>query len=158
MFLLDIVDNAIEFSRKDFEELKKIANNIGIKTKEKGYILNNWEQFFKWYNKIIKEGYKYNDRNIEGFVIEDSNNYMVKIKLHYYKFWKKLRGVFQTYMKYGYYRNTGCLLSTLDNEFLLYVKELYDKSEKEDRRKITEEYGNNICEIRRKFYEWKNNK
>lgn len=158
LFLLDIVENSIEFKKKDYNELKNISNSIGLKAKEKAYVISNWTQFFNWYNKIIKEGYMYNNRNIEGFVIEDSNNYMVKIKLHYYKFWKKLRGVFQTYMKYGHYRNTGCLLSTLDNEFLLYVKELYDGLEKEDRRKITEEYGNNICEIRRKFYEWKKEK
>ena len=39
---------------------------------------------FDWYYEVTGEDYKYNGRHIEGFVVEDANGYMVKLKLCYY--------------------------------------------------------------------------
>ena len=47
--------------------------------------MNNLNDF------IIEDGVltQYKGNDIEGFVIEDSVGYMTKLKLFYYKYWKK---------------------------------------------------------------------
>ena len=37
--------------------------------------------------------YSFQGKHIEGFVVEDSNNFMFKIKLPYYSFWKQMRAL-----------------------------------------------------------------
>ena len=127
-----------------------------MKYKEKAYVLNNWGDFYSWYNQIIDENYKYKDKHIEGFVIEDVAGFMVKVKLHYYKNWKKLRQVFDSVLKLGYYKNTGSLLSVLDNEFYQWSRELYNKMTSEERKDFRKKINNNVCLVRKMFYEWKN--
>ena len=84
--MLDIIHNKSNFEKETFDKLVEISNKIGLKHKEKAYILNNWQEFYNWYNEIIKKDYTFTNNNIpiEGFVIEDSNNYMVKVKTYYY--------------------------------------------------------------------------
>jgi len=69
-----------------YEELADINNGTFI-LKEKTEILNNMEELVKWYESF--------DMSLEeeGFVLEDANQKMIKVKLPYYFFWKQMRGV-----------------------------------------------------------------
>lgn len=158
LILLDIIHNKLDYEKESFNEMVRIADYIGLKHKEKAYVLNNWTEFYKWYTTITTEDYKYNGKNIEGFVIEDSKGFMVKIKLHFYQTWKKLRQIFNTILKYGYLRNTGSLITVLDNEFYQWTNEFCSRMTKEEKKKFKNEMGTNVCWIRNEFYRWKSSK
>lgn len=149
--LLDIIKNKTEYEKLPYDELVKIANNMGFKVKEKAYVIDNWSDFYIWYNQVNVEDYKYNGEYIEGFVIEDTQGYMTKIKLYYYKMWKKLRGVAASVLKHGNYKYTGGLLLPIENEFFAYCKQLHNDLSRENRDELHEEVSTNICHLRNKF-------
>lgn len=160
LILLDIIHNKSNFEKETFDKLVEISNKIGLKHKEKAYILNNWQEFYNWYNEIIKKDYTFTNNNIpiEGFVIEDSNNYMVKVKTYYYNLWKKLRQVFDNILKYGYYRNTGSLQTVLENEFYQWSLEFYNSKTKSEIKEFKSSKQNNICYLRNEFYKFNDKK
>lgn len=148
LFLLDIVHNTMEFSKYDYEQMTNIADKFGMKHKEKAYEIANWQEFFDWYYEVLDPDYEYHDRKIEGFVIEDSAGYMVKLKLTYYNFWKFMRSVAQEAIRKGYIQRTAALTTPLANEFYAWVKQLHDV---EDRDSIPRD----ICTLRGLFYKEK---
>ena len=153
--LLDVIKNQIEYEKIPYDELISLAKEMGLVVKEKAYVINSWEDFFAWYHEVIDENYQYNGSNIEGFVIEDSVGYMTKLKLYYYKFWKKLRSVAQSILKYGNYKYTGSLLTPIENEFFGWCKSLFNTLSSEEREKLRESSYTNICSLRKRFFRWK---
>lgn len=145
LFLLDIVKNDLDFSKYTYEEMVDVANQFELIHKEKAYEIANWQEFFDWYYDVLDEDYEYNGRKIEGFVIEDSAGYMVKLKLSYYNFWKFMRNIAHEAIKNGYIRKTSALTTPIANEFYAWVKELHDV---EDKNIIPKD----ICTLRRLFY------
>lgn len=89
--LLDIVYREHNYRKYKYEDLVRVAKEFGLRYKQKTHTLNTWEEFIKWYNEVETDDYLYKGNKIEGFVIEDTKGYMVKIKLKYYMFWKKMR-------------------------------------------------------------------
>ena len=151
--LLDVVKNQMKFEKLPYDELSQLATKLGVKVKEKAFIIESWEDFYAWYNEVTTEGYKYKGNDIEGFVIEDSVGYMTKLKLFYYKYWKKLRGVAQSVLRYGNYKYTGSLLTREENEFLGWCKSTFLGMTQEE-KEAAKSYAN-ICNLRKKFYLWK---
>lgn len=148
LFLLDIVYNEMAYRKFSFEQLCEFADKHGITHKEKAFVLETWQEFFDWYYKVIDEDYKYNGRNIEGFVIEDSNGYMVKLKLTYYNFWKFMRSISHEAIRNGYIsgRRTSALTTPLANQYYSWAKTLHDT---EDRDAVPKD----ICTLRKMFYQ-----
>lgn len=147
LFLLDIVYNNIEFAKYDYNTMVDIANRFGLTPKEMAYEIATWQEFYDWYYDVLEEDYEYGDRGvIEGFVVEDANGYMIKVKLAYYNFWKFMRRVAQESIKNGYINNTSALSTPLANEFYAWVRKLHDA---EDKNSIPQ----NICALRKMFYE-----
>jgi len=68
-----------------YNELKSFK----FKLKKKVKIINSIGDFLEWYDKIMHNL----SLEEEGYVIEDANQKMFKIKLPYYNFWKQMRGV-----------------------------------------------------------------
>ena len=155
LVLLDIVQNSMNFEHLPYDELCKVAHDMCIEVKEKAFVLNEWADFFAWYNEVTGEDYTYNGENIEGFVIEDATGYMVKLKLYYYKMWKRLRGVAATTIRSGNYKYTGSLLTPIENDFFGYCKMLHSSMIPEDRKAFVSEFGNNICKLRKEFFKWR---
>ena len=153
--LLDVVENKMQFSKLDYDALVELANDFGFEVKEKACIFNEWIDFFVWYNEVTEEDYTYNGENIEGFVIEDASGYMVKLKLYYYKLWKRLRGVAGTTIRSGNYKYTGSLLTPIENDFFGYCKMIHHSMSPEERREYMNNQGNNICSLRKKFLKWR---
>ena len=148
VFLLDIVSNDMKFQKLSFEEVCAVAESFKIPHKELGYEIETWQDFFDWYNMVMDEDYKYDGRCIEGFVIEDSNGYMVKLKLAYYNFWKFMRSISHEAIKKGYIdpKRTAALVTPLANQFYAWVKTLHDVED-------LDSVPRNICTLRDMFYE-----
>lgn len=153
LFLLDIVYNDMNYHKFVFEKMCKVAQKFGLKHKEKAFVLENWQEFFDWYYDVTNEDYKYNGRNIEGFIIEDSNGYMVKLKLTYYNFWKFMRSVAHEAIRKGYIdsRRTSALTTPLANQFYGWVKTLHDTEN-------LESVPRDICTLRKMFFETESGK
>lgn len=150
-YLLDIVSNDIEFNKYEFENMCNIADQFGLLHKEKAYEIASWQDFFDWYNEVLDEDYEFNNRKIEGFVIEDSTGFMTKLKLSYYNFWKFMRSISHEAIRKGNInpKRTSALTTPLANEYYSWVKTLHEK-EKAD--------GNvpkDICTLRNMFYQFK---
>lgn len=90
LVLLDGIFNELDSFRKiPYTMLNKFAQDLGVKCKELCTQFNTWEEFKSWYHEIDKN----NKIQIEGFVLEDQNGFMVKYKTGFYKFWKSMRGL-----------------------------------------------------------------
>jgi len=85
--LLDIIQNDFTDTFKSYDEVFNLAKEIGCKPKEMCKIFNTFEEL-----KSFIEAFNKDDKNeIEGFVFVDQNNFMLKYKTPYYKFWKDMR-------------------------------------------------------------------
>ena len=150
LYLLAIVKNEIDFNQYNYDYIVNTANNLGIKVKEKAFEIKDWSEFFDWYNEVTQEGYEYNGKNIEGFVIEDSAGFMTKLKLQYYNFWKYMRSVAHETLRKGYINKTGSLNTAEANEFYAFCQKLYNSVEdKEGLSKIPKD----IISLRRMYLE-----
>lgn len=144
LFLLDIVQNDMNFSKYEYDTMVDAANQFGLTPKEKAFEIATWQEFFDWYYDILEEDYEYGGRKIEGFVIEDSVGYMTKLKLTYYNFWKFMRSISHEAIRNGYIRKTSALTTPTANEFYAWVRKLHDVEDKDSIPK-------DICTLRRLF-------
>lgn len=90
--LLDIIHNTLNTKKINFDELIGVAKTFGFERKQRFCILSTHQDFTSWYNKAIAPGFMENTP-VEGFVLEDSTGYMVKVKTDYYMRWKRLRSL-----------------------------------------------------------------
>ena len=76
------------------------------------------------------EDFKYKDEYIEGFVIEDANGFMTKLKGTYYRFWKFMRTIKDEVFREckngykGYIDHTSKLTDKDSNLFYGFIKDL----------------------------------
>ena len=145
LFLLDIVQNDMNFSKYEYDTMVDIAHQFGLTPKEKAFEIATWQEFFDWYYDILEEDYEYDGRKIEGFVIEDSVGYMTKLKLTYYNFWKFMRSISHEAIRNGYIRKTSALTTPTANEYYAWVRKLHDVEDKDS-------IPRDICTLRRLFY------
>ena len=146
LFLLDIVFNDMNYRKVGFDSLCKVADEFGFQHKEKAYVLESWQDFFDWYYMVLDEDYRWNDRRIEGFVIEDDAGLMVKLKLTYYNFWKFMRSIAHETLRIGHIpgRRTSALTTPLANEFYAWCRKMHDTGEAEN-------LPRDICTLRKLF-------
>ena len=81
LFLLDVVKNQLDFEKLPYTQVVELGNEYGFEVKTRAVQLQNWHEFRDWYNDVLAEDYQFNGRIIEGFVVEDSVGFMVKIKI-----------------------------------------------------------------------------
>ena len=143
LILLDIIKNTSEYKKESFEFLQKFANKNNIQVKEKAYVAKTKEEFTKIINEVNQENYKWNNQYIEGFVTEDSKDFMLKIKLNYYTTWKYLRTKMETALKNQKFKSKE--KNALETKFLNYLKDKYENKQI-DLSKI------NIIEEREDFF------
>ena len=143
LILLDIIKNTSEYKKESFEFLQKFANKNNIQVKEKAYVAKTKEEFTKIINEVNQENYKWNNQYIEGFVTEDSKDFMLKIKLNYYTTWKYLRTKMETALKNQKFKSKE--KNSLETKFLNYLKDKYENKQI-DLSKI------NIIEEREDFF------
>lgn len=123
IILLDIIYNLVQFKTVPYTELEKVRNDLNLKIKTRAFILNNQEEFKKMSEEVVTDGYQYDSEYIEGFVLEDSNKFMVKIKTRYYSDWKFLRSRMEEALKNNNFKPVG--KSDLENTFMKYLENKY---------------------------------
>jgi len=124
LVLLEIVENNInEHKVKSYEELQLFSNKYNIPLKVKAKVLDNWREFYQWYEEVTADDYKFKNEYIEGFVLEDNVGFMTKVKLQYYGFWKHMRSVKEDVCKNGYTKYTSSLTTPLANEFYGWLRQ-----------------------------------
>lgn len=126
LYLLDIVKNELEFHTLPYKKLVSIAKEFGLKVKEHVITLNSYEEFLAFYNEVMDKDYLYHGRHIEGFVVQDKNNFMFKIKLPYYKLWKHLRTGVEMFYRTGTINEKKIPKGYED--FVRFVEEDFDKN------------------------------
>ncbi len=89
--LLDIVKRQADFEALPDSQREEFATSIGARTKRLVAEFADWNAFEGWYENLKGLDYTFDGTPVEGFVIEDSKHYHVKIKLDFYSFWKQLR-------------------------------------------------------------------
>ncbi|MDE6292396.1 MAG: T4 RnlA family RNA ligase, partial [Bacilli bacterium] len=125
--LLDMIYNATEYSKISYEELKTFGKSNNIEVKELIYTANDMSEFNKIYEEIISDNYMLNGEYIEGFVIEDSNVFMVKTKTFYYDKWKRLRGKMEKSIKSNDFNIKS--KDELEPVFIEFLKNKYENKE-----------------------------
>lgn len=145
LYLLDIVYNRMDFVKYEYDDMCHVAEQFGLRPKEKACEIASWQEFYDWYYEVLEEDYEYQSRKIEGFVIEDSVGYMTKLKLAYYNFWKFMRGVAQETIQKGHISRTSTLTTPTANEFYGWVRKLHDAPDLSD-------VPRDICTLRNMFY------
>lgn len=92
VWLLDIIDNTIDFKKLSYSSLCEVAKSFNMSVKKRLYTFYDFNSLRDYLKSEPSE-------NIEGLVFEDLNNYMFKYKFGFYSFWKKMRGVKQQISK-----------------------------------------------------------
>ncbi len=124
LVLLEIIENNInEHIIKSYEELQLFSNKYILPLKVKAKVLNNWREFYQWYEEVNVDDYKYKNQYIEGFVLVDTIGFMTKMKLQYYNFWKHMRSVKEDVCRNGFTKYTSSLTTPLANEFYGWLRQ-----------------------------------
>lgn len=102
--LLELVmldDEDIDFWEKSYEILKVWEAIFDLPIKQRVERLWSPEELKDWYKEVSANDYKFEGREVEGFVISDQSNVTKhwKVKTEYYKFWKDVRGLMQDIRK-----------------------------------------------------------
>lgn len=150
LVLLDIVYNTMDFQKYNYEDMAHVGRDLGLTIKKQAYELSTWQEFYDWYFEILEEDYEYRGDKIEGFVIEDANGYMVKLKLTYYNFWKFIRGIAHETLKKGHTSRTLLLTTPVANEFYTWCKKQFENGK-------ADELPRDIVTLRKIFYKEKEN-
>lgn len=148
LVLLDIIYNTLDFQKYNYEDMAHVGRELGLTIKKQAYELSTWQEFYDWREEVLEEGYEYRGDKIEGFVIEDSNGYMVKLKLTYYNFWKFMRGIAHETLKKGFTSRTSLLTTPVANEFYAWCKKQFEDGK-------ADELPRDIVALRKMFYEEK---
>jgi len=124
IILLDAIYRDMNYKKLSYDELLFVSELFNLSIKKLAFIMYNWNDFYNWYESVTVDDYKYNNKYIEGFVIEDANEFMFKMKLAYYNNWKFMRNVKDSVAKHGAIRYTGALTTKKQNMFYGWLKEL----------------------------------
>ena len=152
--LLDIISNDIKFHKMPYIDVCDVANKCSVSHKILDTIIEDYEGLIGFINKATKPNFimttdRIDDQCIEGFVFEDENGFMFKLKTHYYNHWKMLRGVASQTFKNGFCNFTGGLQSVESNYFYGWCK---DKFNTLGRNKSKEYLTKDIITLRDEFF------
>lgn len=92
--LLDVLRRNENFEKADFEVVEAVGKRLGFDTKKLAITFRDARSFAGWYARATRDlSYRHGGKHVEGFVIEDANGFMTKVKLPYYGFWKRMRSM-----------------------------------------------------------------
>lgn len=91
LILLDIIPNEFEFHPYPIDLYEAVAKEYGFKTKDFIYKYYAVKDEGMMLTQGATLGNEFN--SVEGIVIKDCCNSMVKVKSEYYKYWKNIRSI-----------------------------------------------------------------
>lgn len=127
LILLDIISNTLKFSKKSYEELQTFAKEYSLNCKRRVYVAKDAQEFDTIMATISDKEYQLEGEYVEGFVLEDSANYMVKFKTDYYVRWKRLRNKMEKALISKNF-DTKCE-DSLERDFMGFLKDKYSEKE-----------------------------
>ncbi len=89
LVLLDVVRRAEKFERMDYDRLQKLGQWLGFQVKQRAARLPSERALRGYLGQALED----DERQVEGYVLEDAAGAQVKIKLPYYQFWKRMRSL-----------------------------------------------------------------
>ena len=90
--LLDILRRSTTFERASYDVLKKVGKRFGLEVKSEPFVLKTPEAFRGWVARMRSDlDRTHAGKHVEGFVLEDANGIMTKLKMPFYAFWKQMR-------------------------------------------------------------------
>lgn len=95
LVLLDGIRRSLEFSKINRKQLQVIADTFGFECRAKGPSQDNKRKLAEFLISVSRSGFRHNNQEIEGLVIEDANGNMTKLKLPYYSLWKACRSAME---------------------------------------------------------------
>lgn len=102
LVLLDIVYNDFVFDHVDYDELCSVASRFRLEVKKLDCVLDTKSQLIEWYGKVSAPGFVPDDgEQVEGYVLEDADLNMAKVKCDWYRYWKGVRGMIHDVMRRG---------------------------------------------------------
>lgn len=136
--LLDIIHNDIKFEKLEYESMCDVAKLIGLEHKYLADIIMDYKELSRYIENASSPNFKYqtdriDDECIEGFVFEDTNGFMFKLKTHYYNEWKMLRSAAVKIFRSGNINFTGALQSVESNYFYGWCREKFVTLTKQER-------------------------
>lgn len=128
--LLDIIFNENKFRKLDYESLKSVGEQFGVKIKTVAKTIANWDEFVAFYNSVEnkKPEFTATESDIEGYVMEDANGFMVKLKTQFYNYWKMARGLTNTVISGKSIKRFEDIPKPLQR-YLRWIKEKIDEGE-----------------------------
>lgn len=93
LVLLALIVNDFNYTSISYWMVKEVARIYKLECKELVATINSWGDFVEFYEKAKGES------KVEGYVFEDDNGYMLKLKTGWYKYWKRIRSVIQAINK-----------------------------------------------------------
>ena len=108
--LLALIKNDFNYTSLSYWMVKETARIYKLECKELVATINSWDDFVEFYEKAKGEP------KIEGYVFEDDNGFMLKLKTDWYKYWKRIRSVIQAISK-------GKDLSTIRQKYCIASEE-----------------------------------
>ena len=91
--LLDVVENDLTNTFKNYMYIKSMAERLNIPCKKLDIELKTFDEFKQFIANVEADQYPHKLTDIEGWVFVDAIRYMVKYKTPYYTFWKKIRSI-----------------------------------------------------------------
>lgn len=88
--LLDIIQNDFSNTFMNYTYLKYVAEELGVKLKERVYTFDNFDELKSFIDSIELLGINTKEM-IEGYVLVDKNRYILKYKTPFYRYWKNMR-------------------------------------------------------------------
>ena len=136
--LLDIINNDIKFNKLPYGSLKYVAKDIGLEYKQHHKTLNNVKELSDFIEQATDPKFRLktdriNDDCVEGFVFEDADGFMFKLKLAYYNDWTMLRSVANKIFRSGNINFTGALQSIESNYFYGWCRDKFASLDKQGR-------------------------
>ena len=93
LVLLDAFHRSTSGKKLSHDELRKVGESLGLVVKQRAMVFRSMEQMKGFLDS--KEGdleWRFENRDIEGFVFEDAAGFQTKDKAAHYSFWKEMRG------------------------------------------------------------------
>jgi predicted kinase len=148
LILLDIIYNCTEFSKMDYSHLETFAKINKIEVKKLYCVINTISEFYPLIERIKDKNYKIDDSFIEGFVLEDGNQFMLKVKSVYYEEWKYLRNRMEFAILNNNFTSKGKV--PLEDTFMAYLEKKYKNKQIEGKNQsIIQEREQFLKEIKK---------
>lgn len=151
--LLDIINNDMKFDKLPYDSLKYVAKDIGLEYKQHHKTLNNVKELNDFIEQATDSKFRLktdriNDECIEGFVFEDTDGFMFKLKVAYYNDWKMLRTAANKIFRSGNINFTGALQSIESNYFYGWCRDKFAELDRHGRWAYSKR---NIIDLRDEF-------